>query len=447
MAQFEDSDIGSWTGIGAIILYQGGFRVRFTSLMHDSNGKTIPAVEHYRPANLQCATGGYSHNSKGARRCTDACVPELAVPYSSAGIEQAGWGTYRYWATQMPAGMIVGLEQTFRFYRYSERKSVLWRTTQRPPAPTPDPYAYQDYAQDGWAAFLQIMWAVSKVAEILSTPKPAKPAPAPTTTLDWLVRYLTARRPDGSPINVMMVGPAGCGKSTIAKLAAERIERSDGTVGVDFYVLPLQRDSVPADIMGSKMPQGGDAPWAFEDTPFTRAFKHGGLILLDEFDAADANTATALHLPLANGHAIIDGKMVERHPDCYVVAACNTYGSGSRVYVGREEIDEATLSRFTPLSVDYDSDYEAGILAQCPDAERQTLTAFRDKIRQAINGGNGRAPLPRTWSTRHMIDWVALINVGIPMAKLASEYFAAWDSNNLRTARDAGVPMLPAQTR
>ena len=51
-----------------------------------------------------------------------------------------------------------------------------------------------------------------------------------------------------------------------------------------------------------------------------------------------------------------DGRIVERHPDCIVIATANTHGLGATAdYVGRCKLDGAFLDRF---QVRYDWQYD-----------------------------------------------------------------------------------------
>ncbi|MCH7728630.1 MAG: hypothetical protein IH991_19420, partial [Planctomycetes bacterium] len=65
---------------------------------------------------------------------------------------------------------------------------------------------------------------------------------------------------------------------------------------------------------------------------------------------------------LANGHLRLpDGTTVDRHADFVCAAAANTFGTGAdRQYVGRNQLDAATLDRFAAcrLAFDYDVDLE-----------------------------------------------------------------------------------------
>jgi MoxR-like ATPase len=255
---------------------------------------------------------------------------------------------------------------------------------------------------------------------------------AANLSLERLLVRMSARDKHGH-LNVMLVGPAGCGKSTIVKMAAEKL-------GLPFYADSFTLSTPARVLVGYREPDGEN--FVYVSSQFVECYENGGVYLADEFDAADANVLCVLHMALANGYMIVEPRMTNRiatrHHDAYVVAACNTYGSGSRVYVAREELDEATLSRFVPLSVDYDLGYELNV-ANASEHGAEIL-AFRDKIRAAIAKGKDGKGLRRVFSTRHIEQWIAMRDVDVTLEDMAAEYFQAWSIQDRETARTLGVP-------
>lgn len=169
-------------------------------------------------------------------------------------------------------------------------------------------------------------------------------------------------------IPLCLVGPAGSGKTT----ACEQIAAA---LGLPFYM-----DGAPS---GSHVYTGFvDAHGRYQTTPFRQAFEHGGVYLADELDGAtDPGAPLVLNAALANGHMPFpDGAdPIKRHPDFRMIAACNTYGAGAdRVYVGRTQLDGATLDRFAFLDWPYDATIEA---AMCPNADwLRTVQKVRDAV-------------------------------------------------------------------
>ena len=168
-----------------------------------------------------------------------------------------------------------------------------------------------------------------------------------------------------SGCNVFMAGPSGSGKTTAAHNVARALGRSFRYTGAvtDAYAL-----------MGYC-----DANGRYVRTQFREAWEHGGVFLWDEIDGSDPNATVAFNAALANGVAAFPDGMVERHKDCIIIAAANTWGRGAtREYVGRNKLDEAFLKRFAFLSWDYDGALE---LNTAPNpAWTKRVQAIRAKV-------------------------------------------------------------------
>lgn len=150
--------------------------------------------------------------------------------------------------------------------------------------------------------------------------------------------------------NVYLYGPAGSGKNTIAEQIAEAL-------GVEFY---YQNTLVTKfDVSGYKNAQG-----EFEETPFYKAWKNGGLFFADELDNSTAEAIIALNAALANGYYTFpnSGEKVAKHPDFYCIAAGNTNGQGAtEEYCGRYQMDESSRDRFAFIEIDYNAKVEESI--------------------------------------------------------------------------------------
>lgn len=136
-------------------------------------------------------------------------------------------------------------------------------------------------------------------------------------------------------MHVMMVGPAGTGKSTIAESAAEAL-------GLEFYAISCSPMMPASQLLGYM-----DANGNYVRSLYREAYEHGGLFLFDEIDNSHPSVLAVMNQSLANGHMAFPDGMVKRHDDFRCVAAANTYGRGAdRQYVGRQAMDAATLDRF-----------------------------------------------------------------------------------------------------
>lgn len=156
-----------------------------------------------------------------------------------------------------------------------------------------------------------------------------------------LVHIVNAAQP------VMLVGPAGTGKSHAAEQVAE-------VLGLTFYAMSVGAQTSKSDLIGYM-----DAMKNYVSTPFRKAYEHGGLFLLDEIDAGNSNVLIQLNAALANGYMSFPDEMIRRNENFRFVASANTFGLGAnRQYVGRNQLDAATLDRFATLQWDIDNRVE-----------------------------------------------------------------------------------------
>jgi MoxR-like ATPase len=200
--------------------------------------------------------------------------------------------------------------------------------------------------------------------------------------------------------HVLLVGPAGTGKSMLAKHAAQALD------------LPFQALSLGPTTPMSKVFGYFDAHGNYHDTPFRKAFESGGVMLLDELDNGHPGLLAELNQALALGTCAFADGMVDAHDDFRLVATGNTYGTGAdRQYVGRQTLDSATLDRFVVIDVPIDEDLEERIaLRHAPSAKEQARELLEDirDLRDLIREKN----LPIILSPRASIDGAKLLEAG-----------------------------------
>ena len=145
--------------------------------------------------------------------------------------------------------------------------------------------------------------------------------------------------------NIFLVGSAGSGKTT----AAENVAKA---LGVKYYF-------TGAIVSEYKLTGFIDAQGRIVNTEFRKAYEHGGLFLFDEIDASFPQAILAFNAALANNYMDFPDRKVKRHKDFYCIAAANTFGTGAdRQYVGRNQLDAATLDRFITLNWEIDETLE-----------------------------------------------------------------------------------------
>lgn len=149
-------------------------------------------------------------------------------------------------------------------------------------------------------------------------------------------------------LNIYLVGSAGSGKTTAAKNCAEAL-------GIPFYFTGAINNEY-------KLTGFINAQGTIVSTAFREAYENGGLFLFDEIDASFPQAILAFNAALSNDFMDFPDKKVEKHKDFYCIAAANTYGSGAdREYVGRYQLDAASLDRFVFFDWNIDENLEKSI--------------------------------------------------------------------------------------
>jgi hypothetical protein len=188
-----------------------------------------------------------------------------------------------------------------------------------------------------------------KIVENLPSRKLEVILPNFSTTIDGSLHYQTPLvikiAAIGHPI--MLVGPAGCGKTTIGEHVAKALS-------LQFYITNTITDT--HELIGFIDGYGN-----YHSTPFRQAFENGGVWIADEIDAWEAGALLTANSALANGYCMFPDQQnpIYRHTNFKMIATANTFGTGAdRIYVGRNELDAASLDRFATITVDYDLDLE-----------------------------------------------------------------------------------------
>lgn len=149
---------------------------------------------------------------------------------------------------------------------------------------------------------------------------------------------------------VYLSGPAGSGKNVMCKQIAEAL-------GLEFYFTNAVTQEY-------KLTGFTDANGTFHESQFYKAFKNGGLFMLDEMDASIPEVLIILNAAIANRYFDFPAPIgkVEAHADFRVISAGNTLGHGAdSEYVGRNTLDAASLDRFAMIRVDYDERIENSV--------------------------------------------------------------------------------------
>lgn len=170
-------------------------------------------------------------------------------------------------------------------------------------------------------------------------------------------------------IPLYLYGESGTGKNVLSKQISEALK-------LDFYYTNCITDEF--NLRGFT-----DANGNYQESQFYKAFKNGGLFMIDELDASVPEALIILNSAIANGYFDFPAPIgkIEAHKDFRVIAAGNTKGKGATMsYSGRNIIDQASLDRFFFLEIKYDENIE---LSLCSDKKLVDLVhGLRDIILQ-----------------------------------------------------------------
>ncbi|WFG33888.1 AAA family ATPase [Staphylococcus phage vB_SauM_JDYN] len=182
-------------------------------------------------------------------------------------------------------------------------------------------------------------------------------------------------------IPVFLKGGAGSGKNHVLEQVAEALD-------LDFYF----SNAITQEF---KLTGFIDANGKFHETQFYKAFTNGGLFFLDEMDASIPEVLLILNSAIANKYFDFPTGRVSAHEDFRVVSAGNTMGTGAdHIYVGRQQLDGATLDRFAQVEFDYDNKVEHQL------SSNEDLVNFVQTLRYE----NDEKGLPYVFSMRAIIN-------------------------------------------
>jgi len=231
-------------------------------------------------------------------------------------------------------------------------------------------------------------------------------------------------------IHTYLVGPAGTGKTTLAVQVAEAL-------GAEL------------DICGAMLTKHEaigycDANGRYVSTAMRDAFEHGHVINWDEVDASSPAALVAVNAMLANDRYTFPDKTVARHPNFVVIACGNTYGTGAdREYVGRMQLDAATLDRFAFVEVGYDEALErslgmAHFEANAPAEANATAAVDWITEVQSARAQVAERKLRHVVSPRATINGCKLLARGVKLATVRVQVLEKGASDDVLAALKKG---------
>lgn len=205
--------------------------------------------------------------------------------------------------------------------------------------------------------------------------------------------------------NVLLLGPRGSGKTSLAKVAVE------GILKRKFVYIPCHTGATTETLLGQWIPNPTGAGYVWLDGILTAAVRKGRVCLLDEINSLKPEVAFAIHGLLDHRREIVlsekpgpDGEpeVVTAHPEFGLIAA------GNPLYEGVRVMNEAFRDRFAvQLIIGYNKEVDIAVFRNHPVCARLTVemgegvAAFIDKIRNATKSGAIHSDV----STRAFLDF------------------------------------------
>lgn len=258
-----------------------------------------------------------------------------------------------------------------------------------------------------YSAAMDAKLAEFKVPRRIAVSLPGKGEPTVITGAHPLLEsVLTHRIPalsaGGRP--VMLIGPAGSGKTHLVKQVAKALD-------LPYFYRTIHPTMTETALVGYNTANGN-----YVRTPLRDAIEFGGVYLFNEVDAGNPAVLVAMNeIIAANPGEMIsfpDG-MVEKHANFIPFADANTFGKGAdRVYVGRNPLDGAFLNRWSVVHMDYDQAVEQAI-CEATGADSRTVGEVVRYVRD-LRSSIARERMPVVLSMRDSVSCCAVIAAGLP---------------------------------
>jgi MoxR-like ATPase len=241
-----------------------------------------------------------------------------------------------------------------------------------------------------------------------------KPGSLVMNELKW--KYLVRSAVRGK--NIMMTGPAGCGKTMAAKALVTSLERPD------FYFNMGATQDPRATLIGNTH-FAKDTGTYFTESAFVKAITTpDAVILMDELSRAHPDAWNILMTVLDEGQRYLRLDEAEGQATIKVAKGVTFIATANvgNEYTSTRVMDRALVDRFTQIEMDVlNKDQEAGLLkALYPDVDHELLENLAELshiTRVESQGDDGK--LTTHVSTRTSVEAAGLIHDGFSLSEAA----------------------------
>lgn len=206
---------------------------------------------------------------------------------------------------------------------------------------------------------------------------------------------------------ILITGPTGSGKSSLVKYVCSLL-------GAPFIRINMSADAESAVLFGQLVVREGATVW--EDGPITEAVRHGGVVLIDEWELMPPEISMGLqnlleddgYLFLKEKPGSAEDKTFIPHKNFRLICAGNTVGQGDETggFSGTVVQNSATLDRFTTtVCLDYLSKAHEVSIIRNKTAVKKPIAESMVKLASLIRNAYNQRQVNLTMSPRTLISW------------------------------------------
>lgn len=201
-------------------------------------------------------------------------------------------------------------------------------------------------------------------------------------------------------LNVLIYGPAGCGKSKLAEQVAYAMNK-------EFYQNSFSGGARYRQVFGSThmmTDEHGNQVTDFKPTEFMNCMTREDMLVLgDELFSLDPEAAQGLNGFLEPNNAKVETPAGTFHKKAAFIGTANTAGrANSRQYTAPQRQDDSLLDRFIAVYMDYDEKVEQSILKGM-GVDQQTVDFFVERTKNIRQQAKLHS-VPFDASTRRLIN-------------------------------------------
>jgi nitric oxide reductase NorQ protein len=239
-----------------------------------------------------------------------------------------------------------------------------------------------------------------------------------TTYLDWNNALEILNKAYRTGLFPLIIGPKGRGKTSLVRNFAHQLNRK-------LYSVNFSLRTRESHLVGTRILDNGEI--SFVEGILVKSMRDGGLLYLDELNAAEADVLLRLDEALDDRRQLVlkeaEGQIINASEGWSVIATINPLS-----HVGTKELPPQLLSRFpVRIRLDYPpEEIELEIIRKHATIEDSDLIHVRNSIRLARNLREAAAveELYYSPSLRETIAYTKLLNSGISPRKAAEVVYA-----------------------